>query len=385
MPPPVSARVGIIHDYAAEHWPSMDLVGDLLVEALRAHAPGFAPERIQPRMPHLFGRLGGRAGHNADRLIGRHLAYPRWLRRHSAGLDLYHVVDHSYAHLVHALPAGRTVVTCHDLDAFRSILEPVRDPRPRWFRAMMGRVLRGMQRAAHVVCDSDTVRDELLGHRLLPADRVTTVPLAAHPDFHPESGAEADAAAVLGPAPPDAVDILNVGSTAPRKRIGLLLRATAPALAAHPRARLVRVGGTLEPEQRALAQELGIARRVVEVPWVDRPLLAAIYRRAALVVSTSEREGFGLPLVEAMACGAPVLASALDVFREVGGSAVEYAGGDDPAAWSASLEAALTRLTDPDARAEARAASLDRARLYSVDLFAAGITAVYDRVLAEAA
>jgi glycosyltransferase involved in cell wall biosynthesis len=381
----VSARVGIVYDYAAENWPSMDLVGDLLVHALLGHAPQFAPERIQPRMPRLLGGWAGGAGHNADRLIGRHVAYPRWLRRHGGGRDLYHVVDHSYAQLVHSLPASRTIVTCHDLDAFRSLLQPERDPRPLWFRAMMKRVLLGLQRAAHVVCDSDTVRDELLRHRLVPESRVTTIALAAHPDFHPGPDADADAYAETLLGPPDAVDILNVGSTAPRKRIGLLLRAAAPVLAEHPRARIVRVGGPLEPEPRRLAEALGIAARIVEVPWVDRPRLAAIYRRAALVVSTSEREGFGLPLVEAMACGAPVLASALGVFREVGGSAVEYVDGDDAAAWSAALDAALTRLADPSARIAARAASLLRAQLYRVDRFAPAITAVYDRVLAEAA
>ncbi|HEY0022416.1 MAG TPA: glycosyltransferase family 1 protein [Longimicrobium sp.] len=383
----MSARVGIVYDYAAENWPSMDLVGDLLMDGLRRHAPRFAPERIQPRMPRLLGGWAGGAGYNADRLIGRHVAYPRWLRRHGGGRDLYHVVDHSYAQLVRALPARRTIVTCHDLDAFRSLLQPERDPRPLWFRAMMKRVLGGLQRAAHVVCDSEAVRAELLEHGVVPADRVSTVPLAAHPDFRadPDPTADAHVATLLGPAPPDAVDLLHVGSTAPRKRIGLLLRAAAPMLAANPRARLIRVGGPLEPVHRQLAEELGIAGRIVEVPWVPRPLLAALYRRAALVVSTSEREGFGLPLVEAMACGAPVLASALPVYREVGGGAARYVDGDDPATWSAALSGTLASLADAGERSAATAASLDRARRYGLDRFAAGIAAVYDRVLAEAA
>jgi glycosyltransferase involved in cell wall biosynthesis len=382
----VSTRVGIVYDYAAENWPSMDLVGDLLVDGLRRHAPRYAPEPIRPGMPRPFGRwLGGR-GHNADRLVARHLAYPRSLRR-AARMDLYHVVDHSYAQLVHALPASRTIVTCHDLDAFRSLLQPERDPRPLWFRAMMKRVLGGLQCAAHVVCDSEVVRAELLEHGVVPGERVSTVPLAAHPDFRadPDPTADAHAATLLGAAPPDAVDLLHVGSTAPRKRIELLLRAAAPVLAASPRARLVRVGGPLEPAHRELAEELGIARRIVEVPSVSRPLLAALYRRAALVVSTSEREGFGLPLVEAMACRAPVLASGLPVYREVGGPAVRYVDGDDPAAWSGALSGMLASLVDEGERSAARAASLDRARLYGLDRFAAGIAAVYDRVLGEAA
>ncbi|HYR11900.1 MAG TPA: hypothetical protein VEQ60_29215, partial [Longimicrobium sp.] len=103
--------VGVVCDYAEEGWPSMDLAAELLVAGLRAHAPGCEPAALRPRMPRAFGRvLRGRTGRNADRLMARHLAYPRWLRRHAGGMDLYHVADHSYAHLVHALPAERTVV-----------------------------------------------------------------------------------------------------------------------------------------------------------------------------------------------------------------------------------------------------------------------------------
>ena len=68
--------------------------------------------------------------------------------------DLFHVVDHTYAQLVHALPADRTGVYCHDLDAFRCLLEPAADPRPRWFRALARRILTGMQKAAVVFHNS---------------------------------------------------------------------------------------------------------------------------------------------------------------------------------------------------------------------------------------
>ncbi|HLM67138.1 MAG TPA: glycosyltransferase, partial [Longimicrobium sp.] len=242
--------VGIVADYAEEGWPSMDLAAELLDEALRAHTP-YAPTLLRPRMPRPFGRVLRGPGHNADRLLGRHLAYPRWLRRRAGDFGLFHIADHSYAHLVHALPAERTVVTCHDLDAFRSLLEPARDPRPPWFRRMMGRVLGGLGRAAHVVCDSDAVHAELLSHGLLAPDRVTTVPLPAHPDFSaaPDPLADAQAARLLGPPSPGAIDVLHVGSTVPRKRIPLLLEAFAP-LAGDANVRLIRVGGPLTAEQR---------------------------------------------------------------------------------------------------------------------------------------
>ena len=378
--------VGVVADYAEEGWPSMDLAADLLVDALRAHTP-HAPTLLRPRMPRPLGRLlgGARAAHNADRVLGRHVAYPRWIRGRAAEFDLFHVADHSYAHLVDALPPGRTVVTCHDLDAFRSLLEPAREPRPPWFRRMMGRVLRGLQGAAHVVCDSDAVHAELLSYGLLPPDRVSTVPLPAHPDFSPDPhpAADAEAARLLGPPSPDAIEVLHVGSTVPRKRIPVLLEAFAGIESAA--VRLVRVGGGLTPEQRRMAADRGIADRIAELPFLDRPTLAAVYRRAALVVNPSEREGFGLPLVEAMACGAPVLASDLAVLREVGGGAVRYVASDDADAWSRALADELARLAAPEAREAARQAALDRAQRFTLATYGQEIAEVYERVMAEGA
>lgn len=382
--PPLT--VGVVCDYAEEGWPSMDLAAELLVAGLREHAQDFEPAALRPRMPRAFGRvLRGRTGRNADRLAARHLAYPRWLRRNARGMDLYHVADHSYAHLVHVLPAERTVVTCHDLDAFRSVLDPARDPRPAWFRAMASRLLSGLRRAAFVVCDSDAVHAELLSYGVLPPDRVSTVPLPAHPDFSADShgAADAEAARLLGRAEGH-VDLLHVGSTVARKRIPLLLKAFAKVAPVVPGARLIRVGGALEPEQRRIAEEHGIIDRIVQVPFVERRTLAAIYRRAALVVYPSEREGFGLPLVEAMACGATAVASDLAVFREVAGDAVRFVTHDDPGGWAEAIGDAIHRLASPEDRAEARAAALRRAERFTLASYAQSIARIYADVLEAA-
>lgn len=375
MRPPLS--VAVVADYAEEGWPSMDLAAALTVEALAGHAPGYAPALLRPRMPRPFSSLAGPRAHNADRAAARYLAYPLWLRGRG-GYGLYHVADHSYAHLVHALPAERTVVTCHDLDAFRSLLDPAAEPRPPWFRWMMARVLAGLRRAAHVVTDSDAVRGELLAHGLVAAARVTTVPLPAHPDYRaePDPAAVAEVARLAGPA--GSLDLLHVGSTSERKRIPLLLGAFARVAARRPGARLLRVGGALTAPQRAEAERLGVGSSVVELPFLARPALAALYRRAALVVQPSAREGFGLPLVEAMACGAPVLASALPVFREVGGDAVRYVDADG--GWGDAMLGELDRLADPAERARARSAALRRAERYTLAAYAAGLAAVYARV-----
>src|SRR5262249_41436145 len=106
-------RVAGIRDFRAEGWPSMDLCADQLL----AHLPGDAglltvdfdpPFRRRAQRLPLFGRR--RAAFNADRLLNRHQFLPTDLRRRARDFDSFHVVDHTYAHVVLSLPPGRSGV-----------------------------------------------------------------------------------------------------------------------------------------------------------------------------------------------------------------------------------------------------------------------------------
>ncbi len=342
----MSRRVGIVCDLAGEAWPSMDLVAHQLARHLPS-AGAITPVTLRGPTTWRFVRVPGFASaprvRTLDRLINRYRDYPRWLARHHDGIDVFHVIDHSYAHLVDVLPPGGTVVTCHDLDAFRPVLSPADEPRPRWFRALVERTLGGLRRAGRVACVSEAVRGELIAAGVVDAARARVVPNGVDAGMQPEPRRAADAAAerLLGPARP--ADILHVGSTIGRKRLDILLRAFARIRSVRPDARLIRVGG-LGPEQRALASALGLDGTVVELPFVDRPVLASIYRRSALVMLPSDREGFGLPIAEALACGTPVIASDIPSLRETGGAAAVYASRGDAAAFA---RAALALLEAP--------------------------------------
>src|SRR5438874_926738 len=103
-------RVAVVCDYPEEGWPSMDLVGEMILAHLAAgHAGSIAATRVCPPFRRRVARgpaARWRAARNADRLLNRFGDYPRALRRlaRRGEFDLYHVVDHSYAQLVHALP-----------------------------------------------------------------------------------------------------------------------------------------------------------------------------------------------------------------------------------------------------------------------------------------
>jgi glycosyltransferase involved in cell wall biosynthesis len=320
-------------------------------------------------------------------MLNRHVDYPRLARRLGKGgeFDLFHVVDHSYAHLVEVLPRGRAVVTCHDLDAFRCLLEPEQEPRPGWFRALAARTLQGVRDAASIAADSKATLRGLVDRGIVPGSKARVVHLGTHPECSPEADPETDleASRLLGPL--EVPELLHVGSNIPRKRVDVLLDVFAKVRESIPGARLVKVGGTLPSDLASRAEQLGITGSIATLPPFsptssrDRATLAAVYRRAKLVLQPSEAEGFGLPVAEALACGAPVLASDIPVLREVAGEAAEYRPVGDVDAW---VDGVLRMLDEGvETRQARRAAGLERARRYGWDSHVEALMAIYREVL----
>ncbi len=335
-------RVAFVCDYAEEGWPSMDLVGTMLPAAV-AEAGGSAADvaRLQPAGKSRLRRVAGEhwPGPIGDRLINRYVDYPRWLRANASTDGVFHVLDHTYGHLVDALPAHKTVVTCHDLDAFRCVIDGGASPRAWVLRPMVRRSLRGLQRAAKVVCVSVAVREELAATDLVESSRLLVVPNGVHPAFTPsrDAAADAEAARLLDGQTRDGIELLHVGIPVPRKRIDRALAVLAAVSRVRPAARLIRVGGPLTPDLHARAERLGVAAKVLELPRLTPEVLAAVYRRANVLLMPSDAEGFGLPVIEALACGTPVVASHLPSLRETGGSAARYVMADDVTGWCSEV------------------------------------------------
>jgi glycosyltransferase involved in cell wall biosynthesis len=380
-------RVAIVCDLREENWHSMNLVAEMLLKDLSAdYSEEFTPTRVCPPMQRIFARDGVDSGllFNADRLFNRFWTYPRHVVRLRQDFDLFHVVDHSYAQLVHQLPAERTIITCHDLDTFRCLLNPDGETRSWPYRMMTKRVLEGFMKAARVTCDSFSTRDELLSHGLLPPESVEVIYNGVSPNYSPlaDPTADTEAERLLGSLAPDNCDILHVGSTIPRKRIDVLLRVFAELHREFPAARLVRVGGRFVGSQLRLIQDLYLKDSIIVMPFLDKRILAAVYRRAALLLQTSEREGFGLPVIEAMACGLPVLASDLPVLREVGGRATDYCAVGDVVAWTEAATRMLKeRQEDQGGWATRQEESIAHASLFSWAEYTRKMVAIYRQLL----
>ncbi|MBL4850390.1 MAG: glycosyltransferase [Planctomycetes bacterium] len=379
----------------------MDLCADMLANELTlagrvelvSHDPRY---RQRARgLPFLGER---KLAFNADRIFNRYFDYPRQLARLRESCQLFHVVDHSYAQLVQSLPGERTGVFVHDLDCFRSLLEPERDPRPAWYRKLIRSTLRGLTQAALVFHTTDAVRAEILRHALVPEERLVHAPLGVAPEFTPaptpppgqapepppesddqtaveegaEEGADEDTEAEQ-PTPPDAGYLLHVGSCIPRKRVDVLLEVFARLRREYPTLRLIKVGGPWTSEHEALIAREEIATAIEVKRDLSRDELAELYRGARLVLHPSDAEGFGLPVLEALACGAVVVASKIPALEEVGGAAVVFCPPGNVETWT---ETCRGLLEDP-ASAPARAGRLHHARRWSWAEHARRITDAY--------
>lgn len=380
-------RVAIVSDLREERWHSMDLVAEMLL--LNLKAPDLRvvdPTELRPAMIRRFTRVpfAPRAlAETADRITNRMWDYPRWLESRRDEFDVFHIVDHSYANLVQVLPANRTIVTCHDLDAFQGVLPGTRGG-TLVSRALAHRLLDGLQAAARIVCVSHAANDQLISHDIVSPSRVTVIPNGVHPtcSHRPDARADRQAEELLGPIVPSAIELLHVGSTIPRKRIDVLLESVAVLRRRWLSLRLIRVGDTFTPAQERQVRQLGLVSAVTVLPFVDRRVLAALYRRATMLLQPSEREGFGLPVAEAMASGTPVVASRIPALVEVGGRAVTYCPVGDVDAWVSAVSELLDeRIAAPgDWRARC-AASLAQARRFSWREHARRMTELYTDVL----
>ncbi len=249
---------------------------------------------------------------------------------HSRLFDVYHETT-SFPAAVKGLPVVHTV---YDLSLLKH-----REKHPRE-RVMLFDFFfkRRLPYATHVLAISEFMRQELLEELRLPEDRVTAVPLASEAVFYqrpPEQVAQ-----VLARAGWPSEYILFVGTLEPRKNLPLLIQALARAKTRIP---LILAGwqGWGGPDLGRELERLNLQERVVCTGYVDEETLACLYSGAATFVYPSWYEGFGLPVLEAMACGCPVICSNTSSLPEVAGNAAIFIDPRDAEGLAHALDTVL--------------------------------------------
>lgn len=268
------------------------------------------------------------------------------------------------------IPDGPVVATCHDLIPLTHAREHLAGALRAPERAAYRRQLRRLKRAEIIAAVSHETADDLHHHLDIPRARIRVIPWAPTPQAPPDG-------------PPPAGDyLLYSGSVEPHKNLPMLLEAIGRPAPAHPGPRLVMTGPWSRRRLQRLqdhAARVGAAGRVDWLGLVAPGRLTALRAGALAVAVPSRKEGFGLPVLEAMAAGVPVLASDTPALREVGGDAARYLPADDPDAWAAAI---ADLRDDPAARRDLTGRGHARAAGFTWQDTARRYRAIYDELAA---
>ena len=276
-------------------------------------------------------------------------------------------------------PSVSTVVTIHDMSLrLYPRCHPVR-------RLLLNRPLMrvAMRQAASIVTVSHSTRRDLLRLHGVPADRVSVVHEAASPAFRPIRDREQLDAVRRRYGLPDRF-ILYVGTIEPRKNLSRLMQAFAEARAAGVPHQLVCVGpyGWSSRDLTGHIERLNLKSHVTFTGYLPFEDLPAIYNLGEFFVFPSVYEGFGLPVVEAMACGTPVITASTSSLGEIAGGAAETVDPLDIPALAASIRRLAS---DEEYRRDLSEKGLVRSRSFSWTQTAKDMIAVYQRAAGVAA
>ncbi len=316
--------------------------------------PDLAPPQIE--LPH------GCAIEVVRYPVPADLAFPydrlvHWLRRHqdwliAADRNRLLFAPNYFLPPTFGRARGKLIATVHDLSFERVPLTMQEETRNNLATHLAATV----ERAVRVLTDSEAVRAELVEGGLVAADVVQAIHLGPGPTANAPIG-------VLPSGTPKRYG-LHVGTLEPRKNIALLLTVWEELQHQSPDPpALVLCGrwGWKSEELQALVAAHAPAGWLFHFGYLPKEQVAALYQQALVVVIPSLYEGFGLPAVEAMHFGIPLVCSDLPVLREVAGDAALFAPADDRAAWLAQLSRFLR---EPELRRELSARSAARKPLF---------------------
>jgi glycosyltransferase involved in cell wall biosynthesis len=294
----------------------------------------------------------------------RMLLEQTWLPRLARVSDVD--LTHSLGYTGPWVGSERRVVSVYDMN-YRRHPEDLQPLQRLGYRVLVPSTI---ARSDAVITLSSAARSDILKWTRAPAERVVAIPGAPRldwPGHDDEDDARLSAAGVRQPF------LLSVAASYPHKNLPRLLRAFLGWRFDRP-VMLVLTGlpGAAQRTIVSLARTRPDEIRLLG--WVDDALLASLYRRAVALAFPTLYEGFGLPILEAMALGCPVITSNIGAMAEVANSAAEFVNPYSVA----DLRRAIDRiLTDPNRRAELKARGFARAAQFSWERTAAQTLAVY--------
>jgi glycosyltransferase involved in cell wall biosynthesis len=358
---------------------SMDVYADNLVAELKELRPDWeileiAPQPWSKNLENLW-----RTGNPIRKYYERFYQHPKAVKQVDA--DLFHIIDHSDAHIAYGLKKiGKpVVVTCHDLVQFIYPEIMKNQARfPAFSLAVWRYCVKGITLADRTIAVSSNTAKDVAHWLNITSDKIAVVPNGVDTVFDLiDKKTVADWKQQYTKSP-DEICLLHVGSNQQRKNIETVLKVIKAIADQDIPVRLWKVGGDLYPEQEQYIAANNLGKHITLVSNPEPQTLINFYNAADVLVAPSLYEGFGLTVLEAMACGTPTITSNVSSIPEVAGDAAVLV---DPTDVAAITEAVLRINRDRAFRQDLIDRGLARVKEFSWKKTAEQTAQLYEQVV----
>ncbi|MEA5598356.1 glycosyltransferase family 1 protein [Rivularia sp. UHCC 0363] len=351
---------------------SMDVYADALVNGLKTVRPDWEIIELAPEQQQLHGNT---LFDGLSKYYQRYWNYPQNIKKQD--VDIFHVIDHSDGHLVYWLKnTGKpTIVTCHDLVNFihpenartQAQIASVSMAAWKWS-------VKGLRKANHIISVSSHTAKDVVQILNVQPEGLTVVPNGVDSVFRPFPKPELEVFRQQHQVSPEKICLLNVGSNQPRKNFITVLRVLEALKSKGMPIHLLRTGPKLTEDFEAFIHKHNLSDCITDFGRPDKATLVKIYNTADILLSPSLYEGFGITILEAMACGKPVITSNVTSLPEVVSDAGILV---NPMDVKAMVEAVSQLQNDVKFRQTLIDKGLDRVKLFTWEQTAEQVAKVY--------
>lgn len=364
---------------------SMDVYADGLVSGLKAVRPDwtileYCP-KFRPSGSSAFRWRAFRWIDGVQKYHERYWRYPNRLNQLSA--DLFHIIDHSDGYLSPWLHKRQrpNVVTCHDLI---NLIKPEtfkgHASLPLVSMTLWKWAVKDMRQASHIIAVSSHTKQDVVEHLSICPQDITTIPNAVDSVFRCLPPDEIQAVRRQYNLSAETLCLLNVGSNNSRKNISTILDVVAELVKQGVPIQFWKAGADFSAAQKQFIQSHQLDQYITYLGKPDEDVLVQLYNAADCLMAPSLYEGFGLTILEAMACGTPVITANVTAMPEVAGEAAILV---NPLNVKEMVQAIHDLYTYSCKRQALARMGLDRARQFTWENTAEQVAQVYEKVLAK--
>lgn len=355
---------------------SMDVYANGLIAGLKTVCPNW---EIIELAPQSFDRHSRSLVVRSQKSYERFWQFPQKVQQESA--DIFHIIDHSDAHIVRWLrKTGKpVVVTCHDLI---NILYPENLQGSVRFPMISDRLghysIRSMEYANAIVAVSQETANNIDRVLNIKPDRINVIPNAVESIFQPLPKKQSQTFRQQLNIASDTFCLLNVGGNHPRKNLIAILKALNIIKKRGLSVQFWKVSDDFTDEDKHFIHTHKLEDSIKYLGYLDKPTLVQAYNEADVLVAPSFHEGFGITLLEAMACGTPVITSNVSAMPEV----VDDAGVlVDPKNSQTIVDAVCHLHSNPIYYQQLREKGFKRVQSFTWEKVAEQMTGVYKNLL----